>query len=180
MRKKEPKERQGQRRIKNNDIQIKRARRAFAPIDAKVRGGKHFICYKFRSMSADAPRDVPRTRFEDAARYITPLGRFLRKTSLDELPQLINVMRGDMSFVGARPLIPSEEEMHRGRELGGVYDLRPGITGLAQVMGRDMIDDAQKLSYDLEYARNFSFRLDAKIFFETLISALRRENVRTE
>ena len=114
------------------------------------RGGEPFVCYKFRSMSTDAPRDIPTARFEDAARYITPIGRLLRRTSLDELPQIINVIKGDMSFVGARPLIPSESEMHKGRERGGVYELRPGITGLAQVRGRDMIGDEEKLFYDLE------------------------------
>lgn len=144
------------------------------------RGGESFICYKFRSMRTDAPHDVPTARFEEAARYITPLGRVLRRTSLDELPQLINVLKGDMSFVGARPLIPSEEEMHRGRESGGVYELRPGITGLAQVRGRDMISDAQKLAFDLEYARNLDFWLDVKIFFGTLFGALRGKNIRTE
>lgn len=144
------------------------------------RGGEHFICYKFRSMRSDAPHDVPTARFEEAAHYITPLGGFLRRTSLDELPQIINVLKGDMSFVGARPLIPSEEAMHRGRESGGVYELRPGITGLAQVRGRDMIDDAQKLEFDLEYARNLGFWLDVKIFFGTLLSAMRGKNIRTE
>lgn len=144
------------------------------------RGGERFICYKFRSMRADAPHYVPTARFADAARYITPLGRLLRRSSLDELPQIINVLRGDMSFVGARPLIPSEERMHRERTCGGVYELRPGITGLAQVRGRDMIDDEQKLAYDLEYAQNLGFWLDVKIFFGTLTSALRGKNIRTD
>ena len=144
------------------------------------KGGEPFVCYKFRSMRADAPHDLPRTRFEEVARYVTPIGGFLRRTSLDELPQIINVLKGDMSFVGARPLIPAEEAMHIGRARGGVYALRPGITGLAQVRGRDMIDDAQKLSYDLEYAEKISFLLDVKIFFGTLLGALRGENIRTE
>ena len=144
------------------------------------RGGVPFICYKFRSMRADAPRDIPTSHFEGAARYITPLGRILRRTSLDELPQIINVIKGDMSFVGARPLIPAEVRMHKGREIGGVYKLRPGITGLAQVRGRDMIGDEQKLAFDLEYARNLGFGLDVKIFFQTLFSALRGKNIRTD
>ena len=144
------------------------------------RGGVPFICYKFRSMSADAPHDIPTSRFEGAARYITPLGRILRRTSLDELPQIINVLKGDMSFVGARPLIPAEIDMHRGREQGGVYELRPGITGLAQVRGRDMIDDAQKLLYDLEYARRIGFFLDLKIVFRTVFSTMRGKDIRTD
>ena len=144
------------------------------------RGGEIFVCYKFRSMSADAPHDVPTARFEEAASYITPIGRLLRRTSLDELPQIINVLKGDMSFVGARPLIPSEVAMHRGRESGGVYELRPGITGLAQVRGRDMIDDSQKLAFDLEYARNLGLWLDVKIFFGTLLGALLGKNIRTQ
>lgn len=144
------------------------------------RGGERFICYKFRSMRSDAPHDVPTSQFEDAARYITRIGRILRKSSLDELPQIINVLKGDMSFVGARPLIPAEVRMHKGREIGGVYKLRPGITGLAQVRGRDMIGDEQKLAFDLEYARNLGFWLDVKIFFQTLFSALRGKNIRTD
>ena len=136
------------------------------------KGGEPFVCYKFRSMRADAPHDLPRTRFEEVARYVTPIGSFLRRTSLDELPQIINVLKGDMSFVGARPLIPAEEAMHIGRTKGGVYSLRPGITGLAQVRGRDTIDDSQKLGFDLEYAENLSLLLDVKIFFGTLLGAL--------
>ena len=144
------------------------------------RGGEPFVCYKFRSMRKDAPHDVPTAHLEDAARYITPVGRLLRRTSLDELPQIINVLRGDMSFVGARPLIPAEESMHRGRDFGGVYELRPGITGLAQVRGRDMIDDAQKLLLDLEYAENVGFWLDLKILLRTLFCVFRGKNIRTE
>ena len=144
------------------------------------RGGEPFVCYKFRSMRKDAPHDVPTAEFSGFDSYVTPLGRFLRKSSLDELPQIINVIKGDMSFVGARPLIPNESYMHVARRQGGVYELRPGITGLAQVRGRDMIDDEQKLFYELEYIENFGFLLDMKILFQTLWSALISKNVRTE
>ena len=144
------------------------------------RGGEVFVCYKFRSMRADAPHDVPTSQLEGASRYITPLGRVLRRTSLDELPQIINVLRGDMSFVGARPLIPAERDMHRAREAGGVYELRPGITGLAQVCGRDMLDDAQKLSLDLEYVGKVGLWLDVKIFLRTLFCAILGKNIRAD
>lgn len=144
------------------------------------RGGVPFVCYKFRSMRTDAPHDVPSAELFGAERYITPIGRILRRTSLDELPQIINVIKGDMSFVGARPLIPAEALMHEGRRASGVYELRPGITGLAQVRGRDMIDDAQKLLYDLEYARELGFWLDVKILVGTLSKALTGKDIRTE
>ena len=142
------------------------------------RGGVPFVCYKFRSMRADAPSDVPTSSPSDIGSYITPVGAFIRRFSLDELPQIINVIKGDMSLVGVRPLIPCEEEMHRGRAASGAYDLPPGITGLAQIRGRDMISDAEKLSFDSEYAKNIGFLLDAKIFFETFLRVLRREDIR--
>ena len=143
------------------------------------RGGEPFVCYKFRSMLADAPHDLPSAEF-DAPEYITPVGRFLRRTSLDELPQIVNVIKGDMSFVGVRPLIPCEEALHKGRALCGAYELRPGITGLAQICGRDMISDAEKLGFDAEYAKNVGFALDVRIFFLTFSRVLRREDIRVK
>ncbi len=144
------------------------------------RGGEPFVCYKFRSMRLDAPSDIPTSHPSDIGRYITPVGGFIRRLSLDELPQIINVIKGDMSLVGVRPLIPCEEEMHKGRSASGVYDLPPGITGLAQIRGRDMISDAEKLEFDREYAKNIGFALDTKIFFETLLRVIRREDIRAK
>lgn len=139
--------------------------------------GKRFICYKFRTMSLDAPSELPTSEFSDSALYVTPIGRFLRKTSLDELPQLFNVLAGDMSLVGPRPLIECEQNMHKRRAELGVYSLRPGITGLAQVNGRDMIDDEVKLSYDAEYSKDLCLLSDLKIIIRTVIKVFTADGV---
>ena len=133
------------------------------------RDGREFVCYKFRTMYLSAPRSCPKSRLFEAECYITPVGRFLRKTSLDELPQLVNVLLGDMSLVGPRPLVAEEGEIHYLRQRCGVYRLRPGITGLAQVSGRDDVSDVQKARLDVRYARNISLRYDARIIFDTLL-----------
>ena len=132
------------------------------------RNGEPFTCYKFRTMLRDAPPNRPTADFTDAGRYVTPVGRFLRRTSLDELPQLWNVLRGDMSLVGPRPLIPMEEAVHRLRRQNGVYCLRPGMTGLAQVSGRDLISDREKAELDTRYAQRVSFGEDLRILWKTL------------
>lgn len=131
--------------------------------------GRVFVCLKFRTMYTYAPSELSTLEFSDAERYITPVGRVLRRTSLDELPQLINVIKGDMSIIGPRPLIPREEEMHKSRLDAGVYSLRPGITGLAQVNGRDTLSDREKLAWDTEYLKNVGLFLDLKIICYTLI-----------
>lgn len=132
------------------------------------RDGVPFTCYKFRTMRRHAPPNRPTADFPDAARYITPVGRFLRKSSLDELPQLYNVLRGDMSLVGPRPLIGEEGEIHRMREAFGVYRVRPGMTGLAQVMGRDRLCDREKASLDARYVDTLCFGNDIAILAKTL------------
>lgn len=129
--------------------------------------GRIFICYKFRTMQSDAPSELSTAEFSDAHKYITPFGRFLRRTSLDELPQLFNVLCGDMSLVGPRPLIPKEKAVHLRRAELGVYSVRPGITGLAQVSGRDMLCDEEKIIYDAEYVKNICLWEDTKIIFRT-------------
>lgn len=141
------------------------------------RDGKCFVCYKFRTMRSDAPSQAPSAHFVDADRYITPIGRFLRRSSLDELPQLFNVLGGQMSLVGPRPLIPCERDMHDMRKKGGADRALPGITGLAQIMGRDMIDNVRKADLDIEYSKNISMSLDTKIFLRTFACALRGDNV---
>lgn len=132
-------------------------------------GNKLFTIYKFRTMK-DGMRQ---TRTEDLTdeeveNDITFIGKILRKLSLDELPQLFNILKGDMSFVGPRPLIPQEEEIRVLREKYNVYSVRPGITGWAQVNGRDFISDEQKAKLDKEYVENHSILMDIKIMFKTV------------
>lgn len=131
------------------------------------RNGKIFVCYKFRTMKTDAPHSIPAKELENPDAYITRVGRFLRRSSLDELPQLFNVLRGDMSIVGPRPLICEEKEVHRMRELAGIYLLRPGLTGLAQINGRNLLCDSEKIENDKIYLDNVRMRLDAKIILMT-------------
>lgn len=139
--------------------------------------GRVFICYKFRTMYKYAPADRPTSDFPDAQDYITPIGRILRKTSLDELPQLFNVLLGDMSLVGPRPLIENENEIHDIRRRCGVYRVRPGITGLAQVSGRDRLCDIDKARLDIRYARNMSLAGDIRILLRTATGAVRGKDV---
>lgn len=142
------------------------------------RGGRPFTCYKFRTMVREAPHDRPSAAFPDAARYVTPIGRFLRRTSLDELPQLWNVLRGDMSLVGPRPLIGEEQEMHRLRTEHGVYCVRPGMTGLAQINGRDCLSDREKAAFDARYVEQLCLRKDLFIVGKTLRHVLSGENAK--
>ena len=139
--------------------------------------GKIFVCYKFRTMRCDAPSNLSTKDFVNAGEYITPLGAFLRRTSLDELPQLFNVLAGDMSLVGPRPLIPNEKDMHTLRKKLGVYNTRPGITGLAQVCGRDRLTDARKAECDEIYVSNMSLFCDLYIIFATVRGVLKKDGI---
>lgn len=141
------------------------------------RNGKRFTIYKFRSMSDDAPHQMATSEFDTALSYITRSGRLMRKTSLDELPQLVNVVKGEMSFIGPRPLIPKEEKVLRLRHANGAESLAPGITGLAQVRGRDEVTDTQKGDYEGEYASNVTLRGDFSILVETMLAVLARRGV---
>lgn len=132
---------------------------------------KYFEILKFRTMYADTPKDVPTHLLQDPARLITPCGKILRKTSLDELPQLINILKGEMSIIGPRPALWNQEDLIQQRDLYGANALVPGLTGWAQVNGRDELPIPIKAKYDGEYAANLSFWLDIKIFFKTLGSA---------
>jgi len=132
------------------------------------RDGRLFVCYKFRTMYTSAPPCCPSSKFCDAHKYITPIGRFLRRASLDELPQLFNVVKGDMSIVGPRPLIIAEFNVHKKRTQNGVYILRPGITGLSQICGRDRVTDERKIELDTQYLKSFGFLQDVKIVGKTL------------
>ena len=131
-------------------------------------GGREFVCYKFRTMVTCAPSNLPTPAFGDAERYVTRVGRLLRRSSLDELPQLWNVLRGEMSLVGPRPLIPSEGEIHRLRRRCQVYRVKPGMTGLSQVRGRDLLSDSEKARLDSRYAHTVSLRGDCEILWRTV------------
>ena len=137
------------------------------------RGGRFFKIYKYKSMTDE--RDENGQLLPDAKR-LTKVGRFVRLTSIDELPQLINILKGDMSLIGPRPLpveyypFYNETEQHR-------HDVLPGITGWAQVNGRKSVKWDQKLSYDVEYVRNQSFTLDLKIFLLTIYKVIKRDDV---
>ena len=137
-------------------------------------GGKIFRLYKFRTMT-DA-RDESGRLLPDVVR-LTPFGMKLRSTSLDELPQIWNILRGEMSFIGPRPLIPDETTVHELRFQYGVYQLRPGISGYAQVHGRDMISDEKKAELDKYYLDHFSFRTDVKILIDTVLKVLGEKDI---
>ncbi len=137
------------------------------------RNGRTFKLYKLRTMRVGAPHHCATAEFVGAEQYITKIGAVLRRTSLDELPQLLNVLRGDMSLVGPRPLIEEECKMHAARMQLGIYNLRPGLTGLAQVHGRDRVSNADKILWDQRYLQRCSFVLDVKIVAQTVVKVLR-------
>lgn len=142
------------------------------------RNEKLFDIYKFRSMYTSAPRDVATSKLQNAESHITRVGRVLRKTSLDELPQLFNVLKGEMSLIGPRPLVPNEKDIHELRREKGAYRVRPGITGWAQVNGRDCVLPVDKARLDGYYADHMSFGLDVKIIIFSVICVLTARGVR--
>lgn len=131
---------------------------------------------KFRSMQTGTPA-VATHLLSDPDRYLTPIGSFLRKSSLDELPQLLSIIKGDMSFVGPRPALYNQHDLIELRTRSGVHRLLPGLTGWAQINGRDELPIAQKVALDIEYLQKKSFWLDMKIIFFTAVKVLRRDNV---
>ena len=131
---------------------------------------------KFRSMRVDTPA-VATHLMSDPRIYLTPIGAFLRKSSLDELPQLWSILVGDMSFVGPRPALFNQDDLIALRTEHGVEVLTPGLTGWAQINGRDELPIPQKVAYDVEYLKRRSFRFDLKILWLTLVKVLRREGV---
>ncbi len=140
---------------------------------------KPFQVYKLRTMYTAAPSSLSKRDLADPDAYITRVGRVLRKTSLDELPQLYNVLRGEMSLVGPRPLVPGEgNNIHEERFALGAYDVRPGITGWAQVNGRDQVNAGKKAELDGYYAKNLSFALDMKIIFQSTVYVLTAKGMR--
>lgn len=137
----------------------------------------HFEIYKFRTMYTDAPKDVPTHLLGGANACITRSGRFLRKTSLDELPQLINILRGQMSLVGPRPALWNQYDLIAQRDEYGANDVMPGLTGWAQVNGRDELSIPVKARLDGEYAKNLSFCMDVKCVYETILAVVTHEGV---
>ena len=131
-----------------------------------------FTVYKFRTMSTKAPKNMPTNSFTNADSYITPLGGVLRKLSIDELPQVINVIKGEMSFVGPRPVIKTEKKLISLRQKYHANSVKPGITGWAQVNGRDDLDDQRKAEMDGEYVQRLSFLTDIKIMIKTIGAVL--------
>lgn len=117
------------------------------------------------------------SEFEDITSYVTPFGMFIRKTSIDELPQLLNIIKGDMSFIGPRPLAITDEKVLALRKKSGADQVRPGISGLAQVNGRNNITDENKAAYDAKYASRLSLQLDIVLLVETLISVIKRDGI---
>ena len=142
------------------------------------RYGRPFSIWKFRTMCQSAPANVATNDLYDPGRYITPVGRFLRRTSLDELPQLINILKGDMSFIGPRPVVLTETELLSLRRQNGADRVRPGITGLAQVRGRDDLDIRKKARYDAFYCQHMSLALDIRIALRTIRCVISGDGIR--
>ena len=135
-----------------------------------------FEIYKFRTMRIDTP-NVPTHLLENPEQWITPIGKFLRKTSLDELPQLFNILKGEMSIVGPRPALYNQLDLKEMRTEVGVHKLVPGLTGWAQINGRDEIPLSLKVNLDKEYLDRMSFFFDIKIIFMTVLSVLKSDGV---
>ncbi len=138
------------------------------------RDKKPFVCFKFRSMMADTPADVPTRVMHENQSVMTPIGATLRKTSIDELPQLLNIVRGDMSVVGPRPMILAEYDQIQARDRYGANDIRPGLTGWAQVNGRDGVTVEEKARLDGEYRQRMGLVMDARVFLQSIVVVLGR------
>ncbi|WP_448901140.1 sugar transferase [Eubacterium sp.] len=148
--------------------------KVFFSHERRGRSGKPFKIYKFQTMKNNTP-NCATGELENPEQYITKFGAFLRKTSMDELPQLWNILKGDMSFVGPRPLISSEIRAHRLRLEYGVYRFRPGLTGWAQINGRDDISLMKKMKLDKEYCDNWSLKIDLIILLRSIGVVVKRE-----
>jgi O-antigen biosynthesis protein WbqP len=137
----------------------------------------HFYILKFRTMRIDAPSDTPTHLLQNSDLYITRVGKFLRRTSLDELPQIINIMKGEMSIIGPRPALWNQYDLIEERDKYGANDVLPGLTGWAQINGRDELPIHEKARLDGEYVRKISLLMDVKCFFRTVVSVLRSHGV---
>ena len=138
---------------------------------------KHFKLYKFRSMKMSTPHDTPTHLLENPDQYITRVGRVLRKLSLDETPQLINILKQDMSIIGPRPALWNQYDLIEERDKYGANDIKPGLSGWAQINGRDELEIADKARLDGEYVKRMSFLFDCRCFFGTAVSVLRHDGV---
>lgn len=138
---------------------------------------KHFHLLKFRTMRQGTPSEVPTHLLQNPEQHITDVGSFLRKTSLDEIPQIFNILVGHMSIVGPRPALWNQYDLIEIRDQYGVHDIRPGLTGLAQINGRDELPIHEKARIDGEYAKRVCILTDAKCFFKTLVKVLKRDGV---
>lgn len=136
-----------------------------------------FTLYKFRSMKMSTPHDVPTHQLEDPEQYLLKSGKFIRKYSLDELPQLLNIFKGDMSVIGPRPALWNQDDLIEERDKYGANDVKPGLTGWAQINGRDELEIPVKAKLDGEYAQKLSFIFDCRCFFGTFLKVLRHEGV---
>lgn len=138
---------------------------------------KHFYILKFRTMRIDTPKDTPTHLLENPEQWITKVGKFLRKTSLDELPQIWNIFVGDMSIIGPRPALWNQYDLIEERDRYGANDVLPGLTGWAQIHGRDELPIAKKAELDGYYVQHLSFGLDVRCFFGTIKSVAKSEGV---
>lgn len=137
----------------------------------------YFQIYKFRTMRTDTPKDMPTHMLANPEQYIIKTGRFLRKTSLDELPQIFNIFKGDMSIVGPRPALWNQDDLVAERDKYGANDVTPGLTGWAQINGRDELEIPVKAKLDGEYVKKYGFTMDVRCFFGTFLSVLRQDGV---
>ena len=137
----------------------------------------YFNILKFRTMRTDTPKDTPTHLLANPDQYITSIGKVLRKTSLDELPQIINILKGDMSIIGPRPALWNQYDLIEERDRYGANDILPGLTGWAQINGRDELEIDVKARLDGEYVERMSFLFDCKCFFGTITSVLKHEGV---
>lgn len=140
-------------------------------------GKKHFYILKFRTMKIDTPKDMPTHMLVNPEQYITRVGKFLRKTSLDELPQIFNIIRGDMAIVGPRPALWNQYDLIEERDKYGANDILPGLTGWAQINGRDELEISVKAKLDGFYVKHMGFRMDIICFLRTILSVLKSEGV---
>ena len=138
---------------------------------------KTFSIMKFRTMRTDTPKDTPTHMLKNPDQYITRVGRFLRKTSLDELPQILNILKGDMAVIGPRPALWNQDDLVAERDKYGANDVLPGLTGWAQINGRDELEIPVKAKLDGEYVEKMSFLFDVKCFFGTIASIFKHEGV---
>lgn len=138
---------------------------------------KHFTLHKFRSMKMSTPHDIPTHQLENPDRYITRVGRFLRKSSFDELPQIWDIFIGKMSIIGPRPALWNQDDLVAERDKYGANDVKPGLTGWAQINGRDELEIPVKAKLDGEYVNRQSFSFDVRCFFGSIFSVLRHDGV---